>query len=117
MNVFAQGELHERVSNIINLRCRLIQAQSGEVIASVGGRAALSESQWAMLGRAASLKPEGNSSPPPWVVTQASFDEEERIDLLDECAADPHPLLDPKFPYRIKVMIGGKVAAADLQWQ
>src|SRR5690606_13160212 len=77
-------------------------------LASVGGTAALSESEWAMLGRSVTVKPEDfrPETPPvngPFRPISATL-----ISKFDERAQGAHPLLDPNCPYRVKIMIGGK---------
>lgn len=108
MPAVALGMLRGRAGRMLTLRCQLIETDANEVAASVGGTAWLSESEWAMLGKSVALPPEeapvvlpdDNEPPRPWADVV--------VDRMDQLAKGPHPLSDPKFPFRVRLMVGGK---------
>jgi len=108
MPAMALGTLRNRAGRVVNLQCRLMQTQGDELLGTVGGTAALNESEWAMLGRSAVIKPE-DRKPEAASGKEASRPlADQVIEHLDRRSEGPHPLQDPSFPYRIKVMIGGQ---------
>ena len=70
---------------------------------AAGGSALLNENEWAMLGHSVSIRPEDRPPPLPGNSSQGAL-----IQRLDQKASGPHPMSDPKFPYRIAIMIDGK---------
>jgi hypothetical protein len=107
MPVMALGTLRNRSGRVVNLQCRLVQTEGDEVLGSVGGAASLNESEWGMLGRSVAIRPEDRKpevpsgpQPPRPLVDQV-------VDQIDRRAKSPHPLKDPGFPYRVKMMIDG----------
>lgn len=104
----ALGILRGRAGRMLSLHCQLIGTEANEILASVGGTAWLSESEWAMLGKSVALReddwvprpPEGNEPPRPI--------EDAVVDRMDELAQGPHPFNDPRFPFRVWLMVGGK---------
>jgi hypothetical protein len=70
--------------------------------------ALLSESEWAMIGRSVQVRPEDRRPVLPGQ-SQAERPAAERvINRLDQRAKGPHPLLDPQFPYDVRIMVGGQ---------
>jgi len=115
MPVMALGTLRNRTRRVINLQCRLMQTEGDEVLGTVGGTASLNESEWAMLGRSVAIKPEdrkpeaatGQEAPRPLA--------DQVIERIDRRSEGAHPLEDPSFPYRIKLMIGGQERAGEFR--
>jgi hypothetical protein len=107
MPAVALGTLRNRAGRVVNIQCKLLQTEGDDVIASAGGAALLNESEWAMLGRSTVVKPEDRRIDPP-------RGDEPRpvaapvVERIDEHSRGPHPLQDPNFPYRVKIMIDGK---------
>ena len=106
MPVIAKGTLSERSGQIVHLRCKLLETEGDKAIGQVGGVARLSESEWAMLGRSAQIdlphqgpQPGAPPSPP---------EGQRVIQQADARSQGAHPLLDPKFPYRLRMMVRGK---------
>ena len=52
----AVGTLRNRVGRLVNLQCKLVRTDEDELAGSVGGVAALDESEWAMVGRSVAVK-------------------------------------------------------------
>jgi hypothetical protein len=114
MPALVRGTLSGRQGRKVNLRCRLLQTSGDELLVSVGGTAWLKESEWAMLGRSAQVRPEDrrpttNAAPQEEPASQNDVAVQNQVVAkLDERSEGAHPLLDPKFPYRVKFMVGGK---------
>jgi len=114
MPVIALGTLRAREGRIIHLQCKLIAIDTGDVVARAGGSAELSESEWAMLGRSGQVRPEDRVPPAPGLTGTTVSQEEEEIvtdqviKKLDERSEGPHPMLDPNFPYRVRIIVDGK---------
>ncbi|MGD9724002.1 MAG: caspase domain-containing protein [Pirellulales bacterium] len=106
MPVLAHGVLRGRAGSLINLQCKVVETNGDETIASVGGTAFISESEWAMLGRSAAVRPDDRIPEPPG--SSSTSAEEQVIQHLDEQAQQQHPQNDPKFPFRVYLMVDGK---------
>jgi uncharacterized caspase-like protein len=107
--VIALGTLRNRVGRVVTIQCKLMNGESGEVVGSAGGIAKLSESEWAMLGRSVMVKDDDRVPPLPGGDEESTQSPEDTlVDRLDEHAQGPHPLSDPKFPYRVRVMVNGQ---------
>jgi uncharacterized caspase-like protein len=107
MPVIVKGTLFNRSGRIINLRCKLVATEGVKSLGNVGGLAALSESEWAMLGRSAEIKPEDRR---PVVVTTSEGAlpmplEQQVIDNADARAQGAHPMLNPNFPFRVRMFV------------
>jgi hypothetical protein len=109
MPVIALGTLRNRAGRLVNIQCKLVKTVGDDVAAAVGGAARLNESEWAMLGRSVQVRPEDRRPEPPRPdQTKPRPREDVLVERLDERADGPHPLADPKFPFRVKVMVAGK---------
>jgi uncharacterized caspase-like protein len=108
MPVIVRGTLTGRLGRHVTLRCKLIETQGEAVLASVGGTAALNESQWAMIGRSAELLAEDRRPEfaPPGQRPRPI--EDQVVNRLDARSEGPHPLLKSSFPFPIRIMINGK---------
>ncbi len=108
MPVIAVGMLHGRQGAMVNLRCQLIESENNEIATVVGGQAWLNSNQIAMLGESFEVKssdripelPRGDEPPRP---AEHVF-----IDRVEQRIEDPHPLKDPKFPYRLWLRVNGE---------
>ncbi len=107
MPAIALGTLRNRAGRVVNIQCKLVRTEGEDVLASAGGAALLNESEWAMLGRSVVVKPEdrrlvlpSGNDPQPVAAPV--------VERIDERSRGPHPMQDPKFPYRLKIMIGGQ---------
>lgn len=112
--VLATGTILGRSGRVVHLRCRVRETQGEKVVAEVGGVARLSDSEWGMLGRSVQVKPEDRlplsapgSTPQPV--------EDRLVEKLDARASGPHPFRDPRFPYRVRVLVGGQERAGSFQ--
>ncbi len=105
--VVALGTLRNRQGRVVTLQCKLMNSESGEVVGSAGGIAQLNESEWAMLGRSVMVKDDDRMPPLPGSES-AVVPEDALVERLDEHAQGPHPLSDPKFPYRLRVVVNGR---------
>lgn len=120
MPVIVVGTFRNRSGREMKLRCKLVQVESGQLSWSAGGTAHLNEQEWAMLGRSAIVPPEDRVGPAPAPGQNVppvapQFAAAERIQLLDEISQGPHPLLDPKNPYRVWVKVGTLDARGQFQ--
>jgi uncharacterized caspase-like protein len=107
MPALIHGVLRNRRGRVVNLQCRLVETEGDDMVASVGGTAVINESEWAMFGQSAALKPEDyDVKPQPGAPPRPVADR--LIDTLDHHAQGDHPLKDPKFPYRVKLLVDGK---------
>jgi hypothetical protein len=114
MPVMALGTLRNRAGRVVTLQCKLVETETGDLIASAGGTAWLNESEWAMLGRSAQIKSHGSAVEAPSLDNEESENIEDTqtthlVNHLDTQAEEPHPLLDPKFPYQVRVKVNGQV--------
>lgn len=103
MPAMALGSLRGRKGRLINLQCRLMKTDTGDLVASAGGPALLTEDEWAMLGGSAVLPP----PPKPFDKPQYQS-EDELIDDLDRRAKGPHPLRDPNFQWPIRIRVNNQ---------
>ena len=108
MPVVALGTFRSRAGKVVNLQCKLIRTDSDQLAGSVGGVAVLSPNEWAMIGRSVAVKPTDYRRPAQRPGRPEVPQDEPLIEKWDERAEEPHPLLDRSFPFRIKIMIGGK---------
>ncbi|QDU25098.1 Caspase domain protein [Anatilimnocola aggregata] len=104
MPAIVMGTLRHRQNKTITLQCKLQNIETESLVGAAGGSALLNENEWAMLGHSVAIKPEDR--PPP--VPGNSDNSGELIQKLDEKATAPHPMRDPKFPYRVAIMVNGK---------
>ncbi len=104
MPAIVMGTLRHRQNKTITLQCKLQNIESESLVGAAGGSALLNENEWAMLGYSVSIKPEDRPPPVPGNSDQAAA----MIPKLDEKAKGAHPMRDPKFPYRISVMVNGQ---------
>lgn len=105
MPAIVMGTLRHRQHKTITLQCKLQNIEKESLVGAAGGSALLNENEWAMLGHSVVIKPEDR--PPP--VPGGELNQEGAlITKLDEKATGAHPLQDPKFPYRVSVMINGQ---------
>jgi len=106
--VVTLGTLRNRHGRVVTIQCKLMNGETGEIVGSAGGIAQLNESEWAMLGRSVMVKDDDRVPPLPGGDEPTESPEDTLVDRLDEHAQGPHPLSDPKFPYRVKVMVNGQ---------
>jgi len=108
MQAILLGTLRNRVGRTIHIHCELLRTDNEELAESAGGVALLNESEWAMIGRSVHVKAEDRRPPFP-DSPEAKLPEADRvIKQLDERAEGPHPLLDPAFPYSVRIRVGRK---------
>lgn len=108
MQALVLGTLRNRTGRTIHIHCELLRTDSEELAGSAGGAALLNESEWAMIGRSVRVTP-GDRRPVLPDSPEAGRPETDRvIARLDERAKGPHPLLDPAFPYGVRIQVGGK---------
>ena len=105
MPAIALGTLRSRAGRVVALQCRLIQTERHELAGVAGGTAVLDESEWAMLGRSVQVRPEDRrpelppGDGPPRPLTELV------IERMDRRSQGSHPLADPSFPFRVKIMV------------
>jgi hypothetical protein len=103
--VIVRGTLFDRAGHTINLRCRILETRENTTIGYVGGIAKLSESEWAMVGRSVHIALEDRQPTISAGDSGPQNVEQQVIERADEQAQGPHPLSNPAFPYRVKMMI------------
>lgn len=119
----ALGMLRERNGRQINVQCRLVEPAQGGVMGTAGGLALLSDSDWASLGKSASLKknkkkqvgpapspdspdaPQTEVVPGGGVVLPPATDD---VDDLDEESDKPHPLSRTDFEFPVRLIVNGQ---------
>jgi|GEM_PF-2139162 len=107
--VLATGSFKGRSGRIINLQCKLQSTESDDVIGNAGGTVALTEEQWAMLGRSTAVRPEDRR---PELVPEGSSQrpaEDQVIPVLDKRAEAGHALMDPSFPFNVQLRVKGEI--------
>jgi hypothetical protein len=105
MPVIALGTLRSRSGRLVSLQCQLVQTDRDELAGVAGGAASLNESEWAMLGRSVQVRPEDRRPELPLDDEEPRPLEEVVIERLDRRAAGAHPMLDPNFPFRVRIMV------------
>jgi hypothetical protein len=108
VRVLAKGQLYGRLGAMLNLRCKLIDTQTGRTLAVVGGVAWLTTQEWAMLAKSAALEPEDYRPEAPTGDELQRPEDHLVIDRLDARAKGPHPLEDPNTPYLVKLVVKGQ---------
>ena len=104
----ALGTLRNRAGQVVHVQCKLVFVENDELAGSAGGAAVLNESEWAMLGRSVTVKPEYRMPelPPPGQTARPIV--QQVVQKLDIGAEGPHPLSDPRFQFPVKIIVGGK---------
>lgn len=116
MTVVALGTLRNRAGRLVNIQCKLVQTIGDEVAGAVGGTARLNESEWAMLGRSVQVRPEDRRPEPPSSDQPLPRPTEDVVvERLDARADGPHPLHDPKFPFRVRIVVDGRERAGQFR--
>lgn len=110
MPIIALGTLRNRTGRLVNIQCKLLRTDSDEVAGYTGGAASLNESEWGMLGRSVALSPQETSSEPGAATAGSALPSVEPpvIPRMEQKAQGPHPLRDPKFPFPVRLLVGGK---------
>ena len=109
MPALVQGILRNRSGRVVNLQCKLVETEGDDVLGSVGGTAVINESEWAMLGHSAVLKPEDYRSPEPAQPGQRPRTQTDQVvERLDQRAQEGHPLNNPAFPFPVQILVGGE---------
>jgi hypothetical protein len=114
-----RGTVCLRTGRVMTIQCELIDTKHQEILATVGGTAQLSESDWIAFGGSAqvSVQPDQSAPPPPapsvnptaTPATSVSPSSNDPVANLDQLAANQrHPLEDPNFPYRVQIMVNGE---------
>jgi uncharacterized caspase-like protein len=108
MPAIVVGSFHGRQGQTLQMRCELKQTQGDKLLAVAGGAALLNESEWAMLGLSAAVRtedrqpeasaPEGKPGP---------RSEARIIDRMDARSQAGHVLLDPAFPFAVRIFVNG----------
>lgn len=109
MPVIVEGKLTNRAGQFVRIKCRLVEAEGDESLDEFNGTVALTESEWAMLGRSVAVRPDDRRIPSPFQGQRPNSIEAAVIDRLDERASAPNPMLDPQFPYRVAIYVKTKV--------
>lgn len=94
-----------RNPRVVHVQCKLTQTEESSDIGHAGGTALLSESEWAMIGKSAVVKPDDRRPERPPLGEQPKPIEDRVVREFDERANGPHPFLDPTFPFRLRIMV------------
>ena len=113
MPVIVIGSLVSRQGRLVRLQCKLQQTENDtDLGVSTSSSAALSESEWAMLGRSAAVQPNDRSQELTLTTVNnpstPDRQQERVINRLDQSSNGGHVLLDPKFPFKVKLLVGDK---------
>ena len=115
----AKGEVvRSRAGRVVTMQCRLIQTESDDLAGSAGGVALLNASEWAMLGRSASLSPCRATAPGPVALrhdAEGSGDDRGREARRE--SKGPHPMTDPNFEFPVPASWGRREDARHRQGQ
>jgi len=105
MPAVALGTLRNRTGRVVTLQCKVLQTERDDLAGVAGGTALLNESEWAMLGRSVEVRPEDYrvTALGPGVSSEGGKDQ--LIERLDYRSQGGHPMLNPDFPYRVKIMV------------
>lgn len=101
------GTFQNRVGRDLGLRCRLVGLKTGDVVSMAGGRAKLNESEWAMLGGSGYVSDERRRQRQS-SASYSSDTERQDAEVREFDEQTVHPLRDPRFPFRVRVMVNGK---------
>jgi len=102
----AVGTLAKRDGRTVTLRCQLLRTDDSGLVAQTTVRAELNDSEWAMLGRSVNVEPTDYAAPADPaspIPTQVA-----RISQIDHRSQTTHPLADPQFPLRVRIMVGNQ---------
>ena len=107
LSVLVQGLLRSRNGGEVTLQCKLIQTDKDVQAGSVGGKALLNVSERSMLADSFPIttqdrRPVFEPGKPPKPI------DEQVIARVDERSQGPHPLSDPRFPFPVRIMVGGR---------
>ncbi|MFN0196596.1 MAG: caspase family protein [Planctomycetaceae bacterium] len=117
MPVLVVGSLVSRDGRVLRMQCKLQQTESdADLGVTTGGTAALSESEWAMLGRSTVVRAEDRRPdfrPPTETTGNGTADnsiEAQVINSVDQRTEGPasHPFRDPTFQFRVSLVVDGK---------
>jgi len=95
----ALGTLRGRTGRVMTLQCKLVDLDGQTNFGGAGGAAALNESEWGMLGRSVRV-------PPPEGPTVDAPEPPDALALMDRDSEKTHPMLNPDFPYPVRIMVG-----------
>jgi hypothetical protein len=101
----ALGTLQNRTGRVVALQCSLMRTDQDGLAGMAGGTAILNESEWAMLGRSVQVRPDDRRPEIPSGGQTPRPIEEVVIDRLDDRSEGAHPLQDPDFPFRVRIMV------------
>ena len=103
LQALLSGTLQSRAGRVVHMKCQLNRVGDQSLMAVAGGVAHLNESEWAMLGRSV------DTTMISWRQEKsAPILSEEEANEIDRRSEGPHPLSDPRFPYRVSVRVDGR---------
>jgi len=107
-----QGILRSRIERVLTIQCSLLGTEGVQPIyGTVGGTARLNDGEWPMLSGSPSgtLPPDIYQPEAPTVDNpKPESDMDQVTGWLDEHSNGPHPLLDPNYPFRVSIIVGGR---------
>lgn len=118
MPVIVIGSLLTRQGNVVQLQCKLQHTSNDEDLGvTVGGSAALNESEWAMIGRSSVVRPEDRRPELRDESDPQSSADTQVIHRIDERAEGPrsHPFQDPTFPFVVEMVVNGEVRKGEFR--
>lgn len=117
MPLLVEGKMSARKGQRLKMEVRLVETIGDDALDSFGGVVALNESEWAMRGRSVEVHPEDHQPKSTLPGEKPSSIEATVIERIDERAdSSPHPMLNPKFPYRVSVRVKTPVGGQE-QWR
>ncbi|MCE9607986.1 MAG: caspase family protein [Planctomycetia bacterium] len=102
-----QAEGAARNPRVVHVQCKLTQTEGSADLGHSGGTALLNESEWAMIGKSSVIRPEDRQPDRQRPGEDIKPIEDKVVREADERAKGPHPFLDPAFPFRLRIMVGG----------
>ena len=107
-SAFIFGKVRGRNGNTLSLQLKLVRCSDNETLATFAVTAKLKESDWAMLGRSAVADPADRVVKMPINDKPVKPVEQLVVATLEDRSRQAHPLSDPRFPYRVRVFVGGR---------
>lgn len=96
------GDVNPR---ILNVQCKLTQTEGLADLGLAGGLVALTEAEWAMIGKSAAIQADDRRPERPRPGQEPRPIDDRVIRNVDERAQGAHPFTDPGYPFRLRIMV------------
>lgn len=102
------GTISGRKGRVIHLKAELVHTDAEIASESAGGTAVLNESEWAMLGRSVAVELTDRRPEVDPVTSRIERPvADSLVERLDRRSQLPNPMLDPSFPFRVRIFVDG----------